>query len=505
MRGMRRARPNGRMRKHALAVLLALMCTVSMLCTACGNVEDGGQEGQIQTDSVSAVTMRMEKTEGTVKVQDEDGGEVAIQEPLSLYNGYGLQSQPESYAWISLDDTKLAKLDQESGASVYKDGKHLEMVTDYGSLFFHVTQALEEEETLDIRVGTLSVGIRGTCGWVRRQEKPYKRYEVYILEGNVVCGVEDTGFETSVSAGQMLYVEPDEDGSVGWKVEEFTRQDIPEYVWVELDHTQQEEVTALLAQGEGMSQEEASQGGESQESEEQTQVDPETLEPEDRIAYYMDFLEDGKEMIFAGKLSFFGREIDAIALEDLRDILVEEGLADNRLFLEPVEDLFTQLMYPGVDGVVELPIDGIQPMEAVRFTSFGWRKEYPSGTATGILDMNAGDSIETVLTKMGFTHAQEIGALLRSNSGVSVRWSSYDHGQESWSVDDLNVGDKVSDSVSISFEEWNDFMEEPVFMRLSVTAMYKTERSSSASMESVWLYFNENYELCALSISQPGD
>ena len=35
-----------------------------------------------------------------------------------------------------------------------------------GSLFFSVTQPLEDDETMNIRASTLLVGIRGTCGWV---------------------------------------------------------------------------------------------------------------------------------------------------------------------------------------------------------------------------------------------------------------------------------------------------------------------------------------------------
>lgn len=496
-------------KKHILAILLMLLCVGSILCVSCGKKnEDGRQQEQegTQTDSVSAVTMRMVKADGTVAVQDKDGGEVALQEPLLLHDGYGLTSQTDSYAWISLDDTKLAKLDQDSGASVHKDGKKLEMVSHYGSLFFHVTKALEEEESLDIRVGTLSVGIRGTCGWVCRQETNGIRYMAYILEGNVTCEVENTAAVT-VSAGQMICVEPNEDGSVGWSVMNFAREDIPEYVWVELDLSLQEEVTALLSDGEDASGDgEVSQDEETQESEEQAQLDPETMNPKDKIEYYLDFMEEGKELVFEGNITFFGEEIQNISLENLRDILVEQGLADNRLYvssLSPSEDIGTTLLYSGgAQAYADLPVSTMQMSGSSHFTSFGWVKEYPAGTATGILDINAGDSIETVLEKMGFTYASEIGETLRENADISVRWSSYHHGHESWSIADLEEGDKVSDSISIKFGDWNDYMEFYGFMDLTLSTMYKTTGSSSSSAGYVTLYFNENYELYSVALGQ---
>ena len=81
------------MRKRILALTLAL----SLLLTACG----GG---------ASAVTMRLKKTEGTVVVSDGEGKDVEPRDDLGLYSGYGGNTQTESYAWVSLDEAKLAAL-----------------------------------------------------------------------------------------------------------------------------------------------------------------------------------------------------------------------------------------------------------------------------------------------------------------------------------------------------------------------------------------------------------
>ena len=88
------------------------------------------------------------------------------QENLGLYSGYGVATQAESYAWIDLDEVKLAKLDAGSEIEIAKEGKKLEINVKSGNMFFNVTQPLADDETMDITTSTMMLGIRGTCGWV---------------------------------------------------------------------------------------------------------------------------------------------------------------------------------------------------------------------------------------------------------------------------------------------------------------------------------------------------
>lgn len=506
---------------HVLARAVALLCVTCMVCAGCGGRENGDnqQEGQsaaqdqtedkgqsregTQEESVSAVTMSLVKTQGTVGVQDDARKEVELQEPLSLYNGYGIQTRTDSYAWINLDDTKLAKVDQESDVSVKKEGKHLEMVCESeGGLFFHVTEALEEEESLDIRMWAVSVGIRGTSGWVSQGTTGDRMtMDVYVLDGTVVCTVEGSEpEEVPVSAGHGIRVTFNEEGDPVWQSRGFDRDTIPEYVWVELDESMQEEVMATLSGANGAG---ADTGADQQE-----EVDPETLDPEAKVEYYLEFMEDGRERVFQDNITFFGQEIDTVTLENMRDVLVEQGLAESRLFLEEIEGLGTQLMYSGdMYAFMDLPVDGVQSPGATAFTTFCWIKEFPKGTSTGILDIQAGDSIETVLQKMGFTHAAEIGAVLRENTDIRVRWSSYDRNKDSWSVADLQEGAKVSDDISLRFGVWpgNQYAESEAFMELALSTMYKKGENSAGNLGNLSLYFNENYELYSMAMSQIQD
>lgn len=136
----------------------------------------------------TASTMRLEKSESSVKVADESGKEQQLQEKLPLFSGYGITTEATSYSWFNLDDTKLAKMDESNEASIEKEGKHLKLLVDKGSLYFNITEPLENDETLEIRTSSMTVGIRGTCGWVDA-----KNDAVYIISGKVVCEVSGAG------------------------------------------------------------------------------------------------------------------------------------------------------------------------------------------------------------------------------------------------------------------------------------------------------------------------
>lgn len=206
--------------------IIALLLAAVLLCAGCGNAAEGnGESGGAGENSAEATTMRLEKTTGEVTILDEDSTWIHVAEGLSLHSGYELTSGTDSYGWISLDDTKLAKMDQESKVLIQKEGRHLEL-TSSGSLFFNVTAPLTEDETMEIKVSNMIVGIRGTCGWV---SPGY----VYILEGTVTCEIPDENLSAQVSAGEMAYFVRSTEDRI--EVKPFTRADIPQFVLEEID------------------------------------------------------------------------------------------------------------------------------------------------------------------------------------------------------------------------------------------------------------------------------
>lgn len=164
----------------------------------------------VMADVTLAASMRLSRTEGTVSVVNTNGKNISLIENMKLYDGYGVETQQTSYAWITLDDTKAVKMDAVSAVKIQQKGKKLELLLNAGSLFFDVKEALKEDEVLNIRTSTMVTGIRGTSGIVRVIDD--KHSQITILDGQVQTFVADPVSgqmkQGVISAGQTaeLYV-----------------------------------------------------------------------------------------------------------------------------------------------------------------------------------------------------------------------------------------------------------------------------------------------------------
>ena len=157
--------------KKILTLLLTLAMVVSLLpatAFAAGN---------------TATTMRLAKTQGTVAVTNATGKKVKQTSNMKLYNGYKLKTGAKSYAWISLDNTKVAKLDANSVVSVQKTGQKLTLYLSSGNIFFNVKEKLSGGESFHIKTSTMTTGIRGTSGCVRVINPRVS--EIHLLTGRI--------------------------------------------------------------------------------------------------------------------------------------------------------------------------------------------------------------------------------------------------------------------------------------------------------------------------------
>ncbi|MCI8638238.1 MAG: FecR domain-containing protein [Coprococcus sp.] len=235
------------MKRKRTSNVMVLFVTIVLLCiecTACGGQETTEQQEVLETqktkemqgtqktqESGTASVMELFRSQGNVGVTDDEGEDVSLIENMHLYSGYDLKTERESFAWINLDSVKLAKMDAASEIEIQKSGKDLAILVNNGSVFFHVTRPLEEDETMEIRTSTMTVGIRGTCGWVEDVDENHMK--VYILEGKVECSI--AGESIYVSAGEMAEMAYTKDGKGEFTADQFDESAIPEFVWVELD------------------------------------------------------------------------------------------------------------------------------------------------------------------------------------------------------------------------------------------------------------------------------
>ncbi len=146
-------------------------------------------------ETATAATLRLEKTEGTVKVANAAGKSVKLSDGMRLYSGYTISTQKNSYAYISLDSNKAVKLDASSKCQVQKSGNKLELRVISGKLFFNVSAPVKNNESLNIRTSTMVTGVRGTSGVVEKISPVVSK--LYLIEGTV------TVTSTEPATGQM--------------------------------------------------------------------------------------------------------------------------------------------------------------------------------------------------------------------------------------------------------------------------------------------------------------
>ncbi|MCR5498836.1 MAG: FecR domain-containing protein, partial [Acetatifactor sp.] len=183
------------------------------------------------------------KTEGTVSVVDSAKEEREILTGMQLHNGDHQITKAESYAWVTLDESKAIKLDENTETYLKKRWGKLEVFTVTGQIWFNVTVPVAKEEAYNIRTSTMVTGIRGTCGWVGVSDD--WKSTVYLLTGELECLVVnplDGGSETiTLKPGEYaeFYVFPKseidgEEASCGVTKKTFTKEDIPGFILEEI-------------------------------------------------------------------------------------------------------------------------------------------------------------------------------------------------------------------------------------------------------------------------------
>lgn len=189
-----------------------------------------------------ATTIRLAKTEGDVTIKNSSKGELTQSKDMRLYSGDHQITGKESYAWMSLDDTKAAKLDESSESELRKKGRKLEVLLDSGNIFFNVTVPLDKDESLNIRTSTMVAGIRGTCGWFEVRDDWATR--VWLLTGSLDClvtnPIDGNSSTNTIKPGTysdfLVFPKGNAEGGETTRIEtgSFSKEDIPGFVLVEL-------------------------------------------------------------------------------------------------------------------------------------------------------------------------------------------------------------------------------------------------------------------------------
>ena len=184
-----------------------------------------------------ASTMRLLRVEGTVSIEDANGGTKPVTNNLRFQSGEALNTGEDGLASVGLDNTKIVTLQNSSRAEFRKNGKQLELKLTKGAVFFNVTEKLKPEETFEIKTSTMTAGIRGTSGIIYYDEES-QRDSLIVTDGTVeVTAVNpDTGEvkHAKVEGGQRIKVylysdSNDSHDSVEFYLDEVTEEDLTDF------------------------------------------------------------------------------------------------------------------------------------------------------------------------------------------------------------------------------------------------------------------------------------
>jgi len=129
-------------------------------------------------------TIRLESYTGNVSIQTGAGKEIKLLNKMRIFDGYTVITGADSTAYLSIDNMKSVRLDQNTKVSIVKKDKVNEIQVANGSIFFSVKEKLKDDESLDVVTPTMAIGIRGTTGTVS-VIKEESRAQIY--SGKVVA------------------------------------------------------------------------------------------------------------------------------------------------------------------------------------------------------------------------------------------------------------------------------------------------------------------------------
>jgi uncharacterized repeat protein (TIGR02543 family) len=190
----------------------------------------------INRNMILATTMRLLKVEGTVNIEDATGTVKPVIDNIRFQSGDTLSTGSDGLASIGLDDTKIVTLQNDSSAQFIKSGKQIELKLKQGGVFFEVTEKLTDDETYEIETSNMTVGIRGTSGYVWYDESGLQ--SLVITDGKVlVSGHNPQTGETKtveVCGGQQvscfLYNDiTEERTSIEFELKDLDESELPEF------------------------------------------------------------------------------------------------------------------------------------------------------------------------------------------------------------------------------------------------------------------------------------
>lgn len=176
-----------------LTALVMLALTVNVSISAFAKEIESRKLTVIQVDGTDA------------QVQKPNGSVLSVVQGLSLAQGNRVSTGKDTYVYITADEDKTFKMDNNSAIMISKESsKSLKVELEKGHLFFNVEKPLGADEELTFDAANTSMSIRGTSGWL---DYNANMLEFYLIEGSVIWTI--NGQQLLVNAGERVVLDRD--------------------------------------------------------------------------------------------------------------------------------------------------------------------------------------------------------------------------------------------------------------------------------------------------------
>lgn len=167
------------------------------------------------SSQTSGKEMRLETYTGQVTLFQ--GTETKpIVEGARLISQDQLETFLSSYAYLSLDSSKALRMNETSLIEIQQEGQLLDIYVKNGSLFFHVSESLGEEESLNFHTNNVVTGVRGTSGIIT-WDALERTSQIVVLSG--VVQTTTSNEEKEVHSGEIALAKTHSDGTVTLEIQ----------------------------------------------------------------------------------------------------------------------------------------------------------------------------------------------------------------------------------------------------------------------------------------------
>ena len=218
------------MKRRRSLIVLMVACMTSLLLLAVTSLH------AVAADADTSTTVSLLRYEGDVEIEDASGKTRAVEENAQLGSGDSLKTAKGGSASVVLDEGRIVTLDEKSQVAFQKQDGAVLMSVEEGSIFLDVSEKLGSDETMDIEVAGVTVGIRGTIVFVDAQPADDAPAQIGVLEGTAsVTYADESGGRQSVEvdAGQKATLSETREDAGGISepaISEITREDIEGFV-----------------------------------------------------------------------------------------------------------------------------------------------------------------------------------------------------------------------------------------------------------------------------------